>query len=188
MTTGSLLWRGMIVGLVAGLLSFCLLKVYGEPAVDRAIAFEIGNGRAKAKAEHDAAVAKGENPPPYEEEPELVSRAGASRNWSLHRRHDLQCCVRRSVRARFRDPLRPDGGFQPEAECGFDRAKRLRRRLRRPDPQISGESAVDRQPRYDRSADRDLFRHDSFVPWLYDSSPGMSAIASSSSTARGTRR
>ena len=29
---------------------------------------------AKAKAEHDAAVAKGENPPPVEEEPELVSR------------------------------------------------------------------------------------------------------------------
>ena len=29
---------------------------------------------AKAKAEHDAAVAKGETPPPYEEEPELVSR------------------------------------------------------------------------------------------------------------------
>ena len=29
---------------------------------------------AKAKAEHDAAVAKGENPPPIVEEPELVSR------------------------------------------------------------------------------------------------------------------
>ena len=29
---------------------------------------------AKAKAEHDAAVARGENPPPVEEEPELVSR------------------------------------------------------------------------------------------------------------------
>jgi predicted cobalt transporter CbtA len=74
MTTGSLLWRGMIVGLVAGLLSFCLLKVYGEPAVDRAIAFESAMDEQKAKAEHDAAVAKGENPPPYEEEPELVSR------------------------------------------------------------------------------------------------------------------
>ena len=30
---------------------------------------------AKAKAEHDAAVARGENPPPVEAEPELVSRA-----------------------------------------------------------------------------------------------------------------
>src|SRR3984893_10179394 len=74
MTTGSLLWGGMIVGFVAALLSFGLLKVAGEPAVDRAIAFESAMDEAKAKAEHDAAVAKGETPPPYEEEPELVSR------------------------------------------------------------------------------------------------------------------
>src|SRR5580693_4773086 len=74
MTTGSLLWRGMIVGLVAALLSFGLLKIVGEPAVDRAIAFESAMDEAKAKAEHDAAVAKGENPPPVAEEPELVSR------------------------------------------------------------------------------------------------------------------
>ena len=64
----------MVVGLIAGLLSFTLLKNYGEPAVDRAIAFESAMDEAKAKAEHDAAVAKGENPPPVEDEPELVSR------------------------------------------------------------------------------------------------------------------
>ena len=75
MTTGSLLWRGMIVGFVAALLSFGLLKLVGEPTVDRAIAFESAMDEAKATAEHDAAVAKGEKPPPYEEEPELVSRA-----------------------------------------------------------------------------------------------------------------
>jgi hypothetical protein len=74
MTTGSLLLRGMIVGLIAALLSFGVLKTVGEPAVDRAIAFESAMDEAKAKAEHDAAVAKGENPPPVEEEPELVSR------------------------------------------------------------------------------------------------------------------
>jgi hypothetical protein len=74
MTTGSLLWRGMIVGFIAALLAFGLLKLVGEPAVDRAIAFESAMDEAKAKAEHDAAVAKGETPPPYEEEPELVSR------------------------------------------------------------------------------------------------------------------
>ena len=74
MTTGSLLWRGMIVGFVAALLSFGLLKTVGEPAVDRAIAFESAMDEAKAKAEHDAAVARGENPPPVEPEPELVSR------------------------------------------------------------------------------------------------------------------
>ncbi len=64
----------MVVGFVAALLSFGILKVMGEPAVDRAIAFESAMDEAKAKAEHDAAVAKGETPPPYEEEPELVSR------------------------------------------------------------------------------------------------------------------
>jgi hypothetical protein len=74
MTTGSLLWRGMIVGFVAALLSFGLLKTIGEPAVDRAIAFESAMDDAKAKAEHDTAVARGENPPPVMEEPELVSR------------------------------------------------------------------------------------------------------------------
>ncbi|HWY84973.1 MAG TPA: CbtA family protein [Roseiarcus sp.] len=74
MTTGSLLWRGMIVGFVAALLSFGLLKIVGEPAVDRAIAFESAMDEAKAKAEHDAAVAKGETPPPPEPDYEIVSR------------------------------------------------------------------------------------------------------------------
>ena len=74
MTTGSLLWRGMVVGFIAALLSFSLFKLYGEPAVDRAIAFESAMDEAKAKAEHDAAVARGEHPGPIVEEPELVSR------------------------------------------------------------------------------------------------------------------
>lgn len=72
--TGTLLLRGMVVGLVAALLSFGLLKAVGEPAVDRAIAFELQMDEAKAEAEHDAAVARGKNPPAYREEPELVSR------------------------------------------------------------------------------------------------------------------
>jgi len=75
MTTGSLLLRGMIIGFVAAILSFGFLKLVGEPAVDRAIAFESQMDEAKAKAERDAAVARGENPPPLVEEPELVSRA-----------------------------------------------------------------------------------------------------------------
>ena len=65
MTTGSLLWRGMIVGFVAALLSFALLKTVGEPAVDRAIAFETAMDEAKAKAKHDAAMAKGMPMPPW---------------------------------------------------------------------------------------------------------------------------
>jgi hypothetical protein len=37
---GSLLMRGMLVGIVAGILSFGFLKIVGEPEVDHAIAFE----------------------------------------------------------------------------------------------------------------------------------------------------
>src|ERR1700761_7607089 len=55
---GSLILRGLLVGLVAGLLAFGFAKFVGEPQVDRAIAFE---------AQMDAA--KGDAP-----EPELVSR------------------------------------------------------------------------------------------------------------------
>jgi predicted cobalt transporter CbtA len=64
----------MVVGLISGILAFGVLKVAGEPAVDRAIAFESAMDEAKAKAEHDAAMAKGEAMPAMEEAPELVSR------------------------------------------------------------------------------------------------------------------
>ncbi len=57
--TGSLLLRGMIAGLVAGLLAFGFARTFGEPSVDRAIAFE----EQMAAAEHAP------------EEPELVSRS-----------------------------------------------------------------------------------------------------------------
>ncbi len=56
--TGQLLLRGMIAGLIAGLLAFGFAHTFGEPSVDRAIAFE----EAAAAAAHEA------------EEPELVSR------------------------------------------------------------------------------------------------------------------
>lgn len=67
--TGKLLVRGMLLGLVAGLLSFGFLKLAGEPSVDRAIAFESAMEQAKA----DEAKAKG-LPAPVEN-PELVSRS-----------------------------------------------------------------------------------------------------------------
>ena len=53
-----LLLRGMLVGVLAGLLAFGFARVFGEPQVDRAIAFE-----------EQLSQAKGEAP-----EPELVSR------------------------------------------------------------------------------------------------------------------
>jgi len=60
--------RGMLVGIVAGLLSFGFLKVYGEPQVDRAIAFEEQMEEAKAD------FAKHHSMPVPKEQPELVSR------------------------------------------------------------------------------------------------------------------
>jgi predicted cobalt transporter CbtA len=63
----TLLIRGMLVGLLAGLLVFGFGKIFGEPQVDRAIGFESALDAAKAKSE----AAKGI---PVVEEPELVSR------------------------------------------------------------------------------------------------------------------
>jgi len=60
--------RGMLVGILAGLLSFAFLKIYGEPQVDRAIAFEEQMDEAKAEfAKHHGMAVP-------EEQPELVSR------------------------------------------------------------------------------------------------------------------
>jgi Probable cobalt transporter subunit (CbtA) len=71
---GALLLRGMLVGIVAGLLSFSFLKIVGEPQVDRAIAFETQLDEAKAKVAAQALIAKGLPTPKEEPEPELVSR------------------------------------------------------------------------------------------------------------------
>jgi hypothetical protein len=70
----TLLARGMLIGIVAAILSFGFLKIVGEPAVDRAIAFETQMDEAKAKAEKDEAIAKGLPAPMENDEPELVSR------------------------------------------------------------------------------------------------------------------
>ena len=50
-----LLLRGMLAGVLAGLLAFGFARVWGEPAVDRAIAFEEQMSHAKGGAhEHEA--------------------------------------------------------------------------------------------------------------------------------------
>jgi hypothetical protein len=75
-----LLIRGMIAGAVAGLLAFGIAKVFGEPQVDRAIAFEEQHAKAKA-AEHQhgqAAIGQQETAAAEQhgdQEEELVSRA-----------------------------------------------------------------------------------------------------------------
>ena len=63
----ALLVRGMLVGILAGLLTFGFLKVYGEPQVDLAISFETQMDIARQAAEKAKGMA-------VEEEPELVSR------------------------------------------------------------------------------------------------------------------
>jgi len=55
----------MLVGIVAGLLSFLFLKIYGEPQLDIAVAFETQMQAAKAAAAGASSI---------EEGPELVSR------------------------------------------------------------------------------------------------------------------
>ena len=66
------------------------------------------------------------------------------------------------------------GNWSPRRpSSGAARAQRLPFCLRRPDPQISGQPAVDRQPRHDRAAHRNLFRHDSVVARLDGRSLGV---------------
>jgi predicted cobalt transporter CbtA len=71
----TLLIRGMLVGLLAGLLVFAFGKFYGEPQVDRAIAFETALDEAKARAEEARGINVGE-------ETELVSRP-VQAGWGL---------------------------------------------------------------------------------------------------------
>lgn len=47
---GSILLRGMIVGLIAGVLAFTFARIYGEPQIDKAIAFEQLMDQAKGEA------------------------------------------------------------------------------------------------------------------------------------------
>ena len=56
---GSLLLRGMLIGVVAGLLAFAFAHAFGEPQVNKSIAFEEQTAKAAGEAE----------------EPEIVSRA-----------------------------------------------------------------------------------------------------------------
>jgi len=77
--------RGMLVGIVAGLLSFAFLKIYGEPQVDRAVAFETQQEEAKVAAEkaeshnHTSAshdhTSEAHGHMADHDEPELVSRS-----------------------------------------------------------------------------------------------------------------
>jgi predicted cobalt transporter CbtA len=55
---GKLLLRGMLVGLVAGILAFAFARVYGEPQVDKAIAFEDQQAQAAGEAPAEEIVSR----------------------------------------------------------------------------------------------------------------------------------
>jgi hypothetical protein len=67
--------RGMLVGIVAGLLSFGFLKVFGEPQVDRAVAFEAQQAEAKSAAHKADGHMHMSDQTSDADEPELVSRS-----------------------------------------------------------------------------------------------------------------
>lgn len=71
----ALLVRGMLVGVLAGLLVFAFGRIVGEPQIDRAISFEAALDHAKAMED----AAKGVH---VEPEPALVSRS-VQAGWGL---------------------------------------------------------------------------------------------------------
>jgi hypothetical protein len=68
---GALLWRGMLVGVLAGLACFVFLRLVGETPVEAAIAFESHHETAATPA---GAHAHAGAATPLDEAPELVSR------------------------------------------------------------------------------------------------------------------
>ncbi|WP_213991785.1 CbtA family protein [Sodalis sp. dw_96] len=56
---GNMLMRGMLIGLVAALLAFGFARVFGEPQVNRAIAFEEKMNAAKGEAPEPVLVSRG---------------------------------------------------------------------------------------------------------------------------------
>ncbi|KAF1070567.1 MAG: hypothetical protein GAK45_00748 [Pseudomonas citronellolis] len=75
--TGKLLLRGMLVGVLAGLLAFGFARLFGEPQVDAAIAFEEHMSAMHEAAEADAGAMAG-----HDHEEELVSRE-VQASWGL---------------------------------------------------------------------------------------------------------
>jgi hypothetical protein len=67
----TLLIRGMLVGVLAGLLVFAFARFFGEPSVDRAITFETAMDAAKRAADTQKGM---HDMPGMEAEPALVSR------------------------------------------------------------------------------------------------------------------
>jgi len=59
MEVKTLLWRGLLAGLLAGIAAFGFAKVAGEPSVGRAISFEEQLDAARGKPAHTGPVSRG---------------------------------------------------------------------------------------------------------------------------------
>lgn len=77
---GHLLLRGMLVGAAAALLAFGFARAFGEPQIERAIAFEKQMSHVESNHAHDGHVHDGhaDDAKENDDEPELVSRATQS--------------------------------------------------------------------------------------------------------------
>lgn len=72
---GKLILRGIVAGIFAGLIAFAWAKVFGEPTVEQAIAFESAQGEAPA-GEHAHSQPAAENGHSHSHDtPELFSRS-----------------------------------------------------------------------------------------------------------------
>ena len=149
---GTLLMRGMLIGIVAGILSFGFLENRRRAGGRSRDHFRNRDGRSEGQGQggrgrgqrHDHAEgrpgARAGQPP------------GAGRHRPVYRRHGLQHRVRRPLRAGVRSGLSPHGRFRPENDGGVAGDFGHRRGLCRSQPEISGQSAVGRRSRNDRHA------------------------------------
>lgn len=71
---GNLILRGIVVGIFAGLIAFAWARVFGEPAVEQAIAFESAQGEAPA-GEHSHDVTESSGHSHSHDGPESFSRS-----------------------------------------------------------------------------------------------------------------
>ena len=132
----ALLVRGMLAGLIAGVLALAVAYFLGESRVDAAIAFEeAARPRPRARRARNSSAAPCSPP-----------AASPPASWSSASRSAASPPSSYCVRARPHRPLRPAG--HRRAGRGGGPAHRLRGAV----PEVPGEPAGRRQPRHHREA------------------------------------
>jgi hypothetical protein len=157
---GALLTRGMLIGILAGILSFGFLKLVGEPPVDRAIVFETAMDEAKDNTKADHAMSNGMTMPKQDSEPELVSRSVQSGIGLFTGVAVYNTAFGGLFALVFAFAYRRMGDFDPKNDVRAAGNFRHCRRLYRPEPEIPGQPAIGWRSRYDRHAHRALFCDD----------------------------